>query len=172
MRPIRAVAAALVTTAVVLGTGWLSRAPYAPAAGDTGMLRMSWRLRAERAQACRPRTPAELAALPVHMRTPEVCDGGLVAYRLVVRIDDGIPDTTRVTPGGARADRPLFVLREAPLPPGPHRLRIRFERERASPADPPPITLDTVLHAAAGRIELITIDPASRRFVHVRPAAP
>jgi hypothetical protein len=172
MKPFRAFSATVVTTAVLLGVGWLSRAPYRPAAGETGVLRMSWRLRAERAEACRQRTPAELEALPAHMRTPEVCDGGLVAYRLVVRIDDGMPDTTRVTPGGARADRPLFVLRETPLDPGSHRLLMRFEREGAAPTGPPPLTLDTVLDAAAGRIELITIDPASRRFVHVRNDMP
>ena len=172
MNPLRTLPAVMVTTAALLGMGWLSRAPYTPSAAETGMLRMSWRLRPERVETCRPRTQAELDALPAHMRTPEVCDGGLAAYRLVVRIDDGAPDTMRVLPGGARGDRPLFVLRETPLAPGPHRVLIRFEREHPEREDAPPLALDTVLDVVAGRIELITIEPASRRLVHVRSGKP
>jgi hypothetical protein len=167
----RALAGSVVTAAVILGIGWLSRAPYHQPAAAEGMLRLSWRLVAEREETCRARTPAELEALPVHMRTPEICDGRLVAYRLMLRIDDAPADTTRVMPGGARADRPLFVLREIPLQPGRHRVRLQFEREAASGAAPSPLVLDTILHAEPGAIELITIDAAARRFRHLNPDA-
>jgi hypothetical protein len=134
------------------------------------MLRLSWRMHGERIETCRTRSPAELEKLPVHMRTEEVCEARLVAYRLVVQIDDARPDTTHVLPGGVRGDRPLFVLREMPLAPGRHRVRVRFAREdhlEDAPLEdaPPPLVLDTVLVATAGRIDLVTLAPNTQRFV-------
>jgi hypothetical protein len=82
--------------------------------------------RGEKHEACRPRTAAELEALPVHMRTAEVCSGKLVAYELIVRVDDERPDTTVFRPAGAKGDRPIFVLHERRLEQGSHRVRISF----------------------------------------------
>lgn len=162
MRRLRAV---LVATAAVLAIGALSRLPWSPPAADAGLLRLSWRMRGERIETCRPRTQAELDALPVHMRTPEVCDSRLLAYRLVLQVDDAPPDSSIASPGGARGDRPLFVLRDIPLEPGPHRVRVRFEREDGDGSAAPPLVFDSVLDARPGRIQLITVDPAARRLV-------
>ena len=111
MTPGRRALSLLVTLLAVAGVGWLSRAPYDPPGGEHGVLRLSWRLRGERVETCRTRTEAELAALPAHMRTPEVCEARLLNYRLVQQIDEAVADTAIVVPGGARGDRPLFVLR-------------------------------------------------------------
>lgn len=157
---------ALVTTLGASALGWLSRAPYDPPGGATGVLRLSWRLRGEKEEHCRKRTPAELEALPIHMRTPEVCEGRLVAYRLAVRIDDEPAAETLVAPAGARGDRPIYVLREVPLPPGPHRVRVRFARATSAHADRhTALELDTRIEAEPGAIELITIDPETGRLV-------
>src|SRR5690606_5782376 len=67
----------VVSALATASLGWLARAPYHPPGSDTGLLRLSWRLRGEKVESCRPRTQAELDALPVHMRTPEVCEGRL-----------------------------------------------------------------------------------------------
>ena len=159
--------ALLVTVLATAALGWLARAPWTPAGSAHGVLRLSWRLRGERTETCRQRTPEELAALPVHMRTPEVCEGQLVAYRLAVRLDDAPADTVTVLPGGARADRPVFVLRELPLVPGAHRVRV--ELGRADGEHPgATLTLDTVLTAAPGAVELITLDAEATRLVHIR----
>src|SRR5690606_25638008 len=91
--------------------------------------------------------------------------------------DDDVQDSLRVLPGGARGDRPVFVLRDVPLEPGPHRVRLRFERE-ARPVDTGPVgaggdagaaplVLDTVLVAAPGSIELITLAADGTAFVVV-----
>jgi hypothetical protein len=156
-----------VTAVCTIFLGWLSRAPYDPPGSDGGLLRLSWRLRGEKVETCRPRTQAELDALPVHMRTPEVCESRRVAYRLVVQLDGHAPDTTIVLPGGARADRPVYVLRETPLAPGPHRVLVTFTGLSAHD-DAPQLSLEADLDARPGRVELITLDPEGHRLVHVR----
>ncbi|HEX6308128.1 MAG TPA: hypothetical protein VFZ69_08075 [Longimicrobiales bacterium] len=162
----------LVTALAATGIGWLSRAPYDPPGNDAALLRLSWRFRAEASEQCRPRTQAELDALPVHMRTPEICEKELHAYLLVLRIDDGAADTLRVLPGGLRADRPAYVLRDTALAPGPHRIHVSFFREDTGAGRAPPaLQLDTALHMTRGAIDLITLDAPARRLVVRRAAA-
>lgn len=153
----------LVTLLATAALGWLSRAPYNPPGGEHAVLRLSWRLRGERIESCRTRTEAELAALPAHMRTPEVCEARLLSYRLVQQVGDAAPDTATVVPGGARGDRPLFVLRETPLAPGPRRVRVTLAREDGAGES---LAFDQVIDAAPGVVELITLDPEAGRLVH------
>jgi hypothetical protein len=157
----------LVTGAVVFAIGWVARAPYQAPGGDSALLRLSWRLRGERNETCRPRTQEELDALPVHMRTPEICEGVLVSYRLIVQLDDQAPDTSRVAPAGAKGDRPIYVFDEQRLAPGPHRVRVNFAREVSVADGAAAFSLDTVLNAVAGGVELITMDPGGHGLVHV-----
>lgn len=159
-RPVHVV---LVTLVATLALGWLARAPYDPPGGEHGVLRLSWRLRGERTETCRTRTAAELEALPAHMRTPEVCEARLLAYHLVQQVGDAVPDTATVVPGGVRGDRPLFVLRETPLPPGAHRVRVSLARTDGAGA---PLLFDEVLAVSAGAVELITLDAEAGRLVH------
>jgi hypothetical protein len=181
MSPRGTLAAVVVSLLATSGIGWLARAPYDPSGGESGLLRLSWRLRGERVETCRTRTAAELAELAAHMRTPQVCEGRLVAYGLTVRVGDSLVRRARILPGGARGDRPFFVLRDYPLPPGPHHVRISFvrewadglgtDRDSARAGRISALLLDTVLVAEAGGIELITLDPASRLLVHRRSSA-
>jgi hypothetical protein len=154
--------AVLLSAIMLAGIGWFGRAPYTAEAVEDGTLRLSWRLRGEKLENCRPRTQAELDALPVHMRTPEICEGRLLTYRLVLQLDDEAPDTVEARPQGAKGDRPVYVLQQRRLTPGAHRVRVRFEALGGSSA---PLLLDTVIHASAGAIELVTLDDAGR-FVH------
>lgn len=178
----RVIVLLFVSAVATAGLGWLSRAPYTSRDADRALLRLSWRLRGEKSEVCRPRTQEELDALPVHMRTSEVCESTLLAYRLIVRVDGVTRDSTIVLPGGARGDRPVFVLRELPLEPGTHHVSIRFDRERAdddrdyrSPqqsangAHPISLGFDTTLLMHAGRIELITLASDGARLVHIAP---
>lgn len=169
MRIGRAIPVVLVGAILTVGIGWLSRAPYSPPGGEIGVLRLSWRLRGANTEVCRARTPAELAALPLHMRTPEICQSRSRAYRLVLAIDDGPPDTLHIEPGGARRDRPVFVMHETPLGTGEHRVRVVF-----TPTDDATATerleFDGEVAGYAGHVQLITIDDTGT-LVHRAPAA-
>jgi coenzyme F420-reducing hydrogenase delta subunit len=79
---------------------------------------------------CRQRTQAELEALPVHMRTPEVCSRDAASYRWSVASGSCRPTRCTLVRGGAKGDRPLFVLEERALPPGLHRVRVDLQRTR------------------------------------------
>ena len=118
--------AVVVTVLVSAAIGFGSRAPYSPPGSDTSLLRLSWRLRGEKKEECRARTPEELAALPAHMRSPEVCVGHLVSYRMTLRIDDAPPIVKTFVPAGAKGDRPIFVMFDHQLKPGEHSIDIVF----------------------------------------------
>ena len=124
----RRVAAVAVAALLLFATGALTRVRYSPASADAAVLRLSWRTRAEAKQLCRDRTAEELEALPVHMRTPQVCTPIPLRYELSVRIDDGPTYVRRLHAAGARADRPVYVFREQPITPGRHRITVEFRR--------------------------------------------
>lgn len=145
----------VVSGVALLLIGWGSRAPYRASAGDEALLRLSWRLRPERNEHCRERTQAELDALPVHMRTPRVCETRAVPYRLILQIGDGPPDTTVVLGAGARHDRPIYIFRDSLMTPGETRVRVSFQRADSSAAEP--LVLNEEIEFRAGHIELITL---------------
>ncbi|HSJ09907.1 MAG TPA: hypothetical protein VK928_08325, partial [Longimicrobiales bacterium] len=103
-------------------------------------------------------------ALPVHMRTPEVCTKDEATYVLVTRIDGAAPDTVHLLRGGVKGDRPLFVLEERVLPPGVHRVGVELQRITAEGTESM-AALDTELALTPGGIVLVTLDAADRLVV-------
>jgi hypothetical protein len=154
---------ALCTAALTLPVAALARAPYSPPGAVDAGLRFSWRMSVSAKENCRPRTPAELAALPIHMRTPEVCTRDVASYALITRIDDITADTIQLVRGGVKGDRPLFVLEERTLSPGRHRVRVHLERMATSGTEIL-AALDTVLSMDAGAVQLITLESEARRL--------
>lgn len=146
---------AALTAALVIPLAALARAPYTAAAADDAVLRLSWRLPAPASESCRARTPEELEALPVHMRTAEVCEREVARYVLITRVGESAADTAALVGAGVRGDRPLFVLEERRLPPGRHRVAIEILRDGSAPE--PLAALDTILAIPAGRIRLVTL---------------
>jgi hypothetical protein len=125
---------AAATAALLAGAARLSRWP----AGDLpegSELRLALRTAAARIETCRDRSAKELAALPAHLRAPQVCDEVPVDYRLTVAIDGEARLDRIVTHRGVRRTRPLTVDEALPLPPGPHRVEIRFEPRPALDPD-------------------------------------
>lgn len=128
-RAARRLGAVLLAVAITLAVAGLSRAPYRISGEDEALLRLSWRMRAERAGECRRPTEEELEALPPHMRNPDACVGPVRPFRLHVRLDGRTVLDERIRPAGARGDRPVYVFRQVPLEPGEHRVRIAFRQE-------------------------------------------
>ncbi|MEX0906815.1 MAG: hypothetical protein WD054_00685 [Gemmatimonadota bacterium] len=159
------------SAAVTLGIAALARAPWSPPGAAQATLRLSWRMTVSARENCRPRTEQELAGVPVHMRTPEVCTPDEATYALITQIDDAPPDTVELIRGGVKGDRPLFVLEQRALPEGEHRVRIALERLASSGAAT--LTqLDTVLTLVHGGVQLITMDDDGQLIHRARAGPP
>ena len=151
-------------SALMLGLiGWGSRADYRGASAEHALLRLSWRMRGERIENCRDRTQAELDALPVHMRTPRICETTPVPYRITVRIDGGPADTMTVLPAGAKHDRPIYVLRDIVMTPGEHRVIVNSAR---ADNEAGMLEFDDEVYFLPGYIELITLADLGDALIH------
>ena len=163
----RTLAAAAVAVGVTLGTAALSRVPVRFSHTSTAMLRLSWKINGVTVEACRERTPEELEALPVHMRNPKACIGGIAPYVLEVTVDGmaTTPDTVRAR--GARSDRPLFVLRDMLVTPGRHDVAVRFRAVIPEGVAPPAggilqLAWSGSITLAERDVALITLDETAR----------
>lgn len=161
----------LCSVALTLPIAALARAPYTPPGAGDAMLRFAWRMNVTARENCRTRTAEELARLPVHMRTPEICTRDAASYSLITRIGAATPDTVQLTRGGVRGDRPLFVLEQRKLPPGRHRVRIALHRVTATNNEVLG-ELDTVLTLRRGDIQLVTLDAAGELTARSSTAGP
>jgi len=164
MRIPRATAAILVGAVSVVVISAASRLPVSFGGDHHALLRLSWRVDGISMEECRTLSPQELANLPPHMRNPKACIGRIAPYRLQVGIDGAMVVSDTIYPAGARGDRPIFVLRDLPVDPGPMRLRVRFDPllppgTRPGPAAVP-LFLDRTVTADVGRIVLVTLDEA------------
>jgi hypothetical protein len=153
-----------IVAVMVLAVAAGSRVPYAAPHGDDAVLRLSWRSTITAREQCRQRTAAELEALPVHMRTPEVCTRDEATYVLITQVGDERADTIALLRGGVKGDRPLFVRSERRLPPGEHRVYVSLERASASGRESL-AAMDTVLELRAGHVLLVTTDADGRTLV-------
>lgn len=171
--------ALVVTGAALAGLAALSHAPYAHENTANAEVRLAWRARSARTEACRRRTADELARMPAHMRQELVCERGVAPYHLTVALGDSTAVDRVVTAAGARADRPLYVFETIPVSPGTYPLRVAFVRESGVTAEstmaedpqaaPARLSLDTTVTLIAGRALLVTYDENSRRLHLVTP---
>lgn len=156
--------AVLVTAALLVVLGALSRVPIEGENAGSAALRLTWRVRGEEVGECRRPTPEELAELPVHMQNPDACVGSLPPYRLTAEVDDSMYADVVIEPAGARGDRPLYVYREILLEPGRHAVRVRFVREDGASADRAEsefgnLEFEGTVSLEPGQILLLTRDP-------------
>jgi hypothetical protein len=151
------------TAGLVVG----SALPFTAAPEEQAMIRLSWRAVGERVEACREPTEAELAALPPHMRQSEICEARLTPFRLAVAIDGTDTFEGQIKPGGARGDRPAYVLQDFPVTPGSHRLSVEFGTvsDPGASASSPPLTLDESVTLAPREILLVTTASESDRLI-------
>ena len=158
MTPTKLVLTTLVTLGMAVGVAASSRIPYAQPGHDIALLRLSWRYRGEKIQSCRRLSQKELDALPIHMRTPEVCTTRLLQYQLQLQVDDAQPDVLRFQPAGAKGDRPIFVYYGKALNPGVHRVRVEFAPVGEPDAQKHALRYEGDLTARRGYVNLISLE--------------
>ena len=151
-----------------------SQLPWLAYPGDAARIRLSWRTVSAPMSECRPATPAELEALPPHMRMQEICERRHAPFRLEVRVDDQLVRDVLLEPAGASGDRPLYVFEELPVSPGAHRLVVEFSEQRSaekqSAVAPRSFRLDAGIDLAALDVALVTFDASGERLAVAGPA--
>ena len=73
---------------------------------------------------CRDRTPEELAALPAHMRSPQICERARAPVRVRVRVDGAEVHRSSHAAAGAWSDGPGIALLRLSIPAGEHDVEI------------------------------------------------
>jgi len=149
----------LIATAALLGLlGYGSAVPVTYHADEAARLRLSWSARPERIEKCRQLSAGEQAERGEHMRQRVECEGGFATYALRVEVDGHSLGEAVVHGAGLRHDRPLYLLRDYPVPPGSHRVRVTLTRREKTDDDAAAFTkaeapqADTGLYAGrAGR---------------------
>lgn len=152
-----------------VAVGGLSQVPYQPEEVTHAVIRLAWRARGVTVEECRTVTPEELEKMAAHMRRTQVCEGRTLPYRLRAAVDGEVRIDEAVHAGGARGDRPLFVLHDLQVAPGQHHVAVAFTREAVPDegSNEPEITpavleFDRRLEVAPGQILLVTYDPDRR----------
>ena len=157
---LRGAAGLAIAAAFGAGLVWLSSRPLGAAPRDAAV-RLALRTAGARVEVCRDRTAAELAALPVHMRQPRVCEDRRPDYLLELHADGERLLSRRVRAPGIHGDRPLTVDELITVPPGRHQLAVTFAPAAAAAAGaaaPPSWQLGCTAELAAGRTLLVLVD--------------
>lgn len=131
----RLMGAAIVTALLLAAMARISAAPVRLESGESARLRLSWSARPERIETCRVLSEKELEQREEHMRQRIECEGRSATYALGVYVDDQLVHESVVRGAGLRHDRPIFLLRDIEVPPGPHRLRVSFRRRETTDND-------------------------------------
>lgn len=127
-------AAAVASAASLVLLARASAAPMPYHDAGAALLRLSWSARPERIETCRTLSAEELEREEEHMRQRVECEGTFASYTLRVEADQRVMSESVVRGAGLRHDRPIYLLRELPVPGGAHRVRISFAR-RERPRD-------------------------------------
>lgn len=135
MNPVRILAAGTATAAGLALLAYASAVPLAYHPQDTARLRLSWSARPERIEVCRRLSAEEQARRQEHMRQQVECEGGFATYTLRVEVDGRAIGETVIHGAGLRHDRPLYLLRDYPVPPGRHRVRVTLTRREKTDND-------------------------------------
>lgn len=172
----RRTGAALVAIAGAGAVAWLSRAPSEFGAGAEATIRLSWRAEGVPVEDCRTRAPEELAALPVHMRSPRECTRTVAPFELAVAVGGRPVVRDTLFPGGARSDRPIYVFRDLSTRAGRVPLSVTFEAvpgQEAGPGDGGAnrYAWNGVVEVASGHVALVTLDAEAKLVVRT-PGVP
>jgi hypothetical protein len=159
--------------AIVAAVGALAHLPLGEAPAEAG-LRVDVRARSAKLELCTERSPAELAALPAHMRQARDCRETAVDYRLRVAVDGAVLVDRPVAHRGVRRNRPLVAGELLRVPAGARRVEIEFtpivpEGAGDAAGSLPSWRLDETVTLGAGRVAIAAVDDAGLRWLPPRP---
>ncbi len=154
----------LVTPLLLLLIAWGSQLEFGKSP-ESAFLRLSARLPSQVRQNCRVASPEELAALPAHMRQPQICDQKHIEYQLLVKVDGQALDSRVVSGGGLHAEKAAFVEDEFKLALGEHQLEITLIPSAPELRTDYSYELKESLAAELGRVYLVTLDSGQKRLV-------
>ena len=173
MKPIQLLTAGVTTTAALFLLASGSALPVAYHRAEAARLRLSWSARPERIEVCREVSAEEQAKREEHMRQRVECEGRFASYALLVEVDGQAIGETVVRGAGFRNDRPLYLLRDYPVPAGEHRIRVTLIRREQASRDSAAVIntevpdADTGLYA--GRAERETTERRRRTQAAIPP---
>jgi hypothetical protein len=143
--------------------GYFSVSPrYATLAPDEALVRLSFIHAAERKEACRVRTPEELAKLPPNMRAALDCPRERAMLLVELEIDGEIALRREVPPAGVQRDGNATVYHRLPVPAGRHRIVARL---RDRPGEGFNYEREATLELAPGAALLIDFSKEKGGFV-------
>lgn len=124
---VRYAAQAVLYAAFVAFIGYFSNAPaYEHLAPGDALLKVSLTHAGARKQACRERTPEELAKLAPNMRAPQDCPRERSDVLVQLDMDGKALYRIEARPAGLRHDLPATVFRRLEIPAGRHHFRARL----------------------------------------------
>ncbi|MBT3498535.1 MAG: hypothetical protein HOD00_02165 [Gemmatimonadales bacterium] len=156
------VVGAVVAVLMTVGISWMSRAPFEFGADGEALIRLSWRVDGVTVEACRTLSEEELADLPIHMRNPDACIGQMAPFVFRATLSGVALVNDTLSPGGARGDRPIYVLRDLSVAPGRHDLTVHFDAIVPEGADVGDAivayTWEGEIELTGGTVALLTLD--------------
>lgn len=139
-----------------------SSPPYRHLDPGEALVKLSLTHAGERRQACRERTPEELAKLAPNMRAQTVCPRERAPIAVEVAVD-GVPFlSVKAAPSGLASDGPSTVYRRVPIAAGSHHFTARL----ADSADGAfRYAGEATIDLAAGHVLVIDFDPTRGGFL-------
>ena len=160
---IRYGAQAVLYAAFVAFIGYFSTSPaYRHLAPGDALIKVSLTHAGARKEACRERTPEELAKLAPNMRAQSVCPRERVPITVEVAVDGAQPFRIVAPPSGFSRDGASTIYRRMPIAAGRHRIQ-------ATLADAPggvvTFESDTTIDLAPVRVVVIDFDAGKGGFL-------
>jgi len=161
--PVRYAIQAVLYGAFAAFVGYCSTAPtYDHLAPGEALVRLSFSHAAQRKEACRERTPEELAKLAPNMRAKQVCPRARSPVMVEIELDGRPLYRIVAPPAGLAADGASTVYRRLSVPAGRHEIRARLSDDAQGEFN---YVAERTVELAAGRVLLIDFNATAGGFV-------
>lgn len=143
--------------------GWFSTSPaFEPLPPGHALIRVSLNHAGQRKEACRTRTPEELAKLAPNMRAAEDCPRERAPVLVKVELDGRSVADIVAIPSGLSRDGASVAYRRIPVPAGTHRIRVALADDAAGTFDR---VREEEMRLDPGRVLVIDFEPGKGGIV-------